>query len=491
MANVYVRSGAAGTGTGADWTNAYTTLAAAFTAKAAGDIFWVADDHAETQASALTMTAPATSAAPCFVYCVDRTGSVPPVSADLRTTATITTTGANAQIIAGAGATYYYGINFQCGSGAVNSSISVTATHATFKNCLLGKLGTTGNTSAVTFSSGGRIVLDNTSVKFGSTGDGVRVGTNLVWRNTAAPISGATLPTTFFGSIVSGVTTLEAVDLSALGSGKTIIPATTTNHNFVFKDCAINSAVTLAVSPSSFGGPEIYVVRTAATGINYTEQKYTYAGTMSDELVIVRTGGASDGVTAKSRKIVTTANSKYVLPFEPTPIAVWQDSTAAATATIEGITNAAALPVNDEIWFDLEYLGASGTPLGSYATGTKADPLATGSALTASTQAWDSLATARANSTAYSLGDVRKVASNSGRLFFCTTAGTTAASEPGGYASAVDGGSVTDGSAVFRAAMRFKQTISFTAAQKGYVYAYLKAAKASTTYYIDPKITLA
>ena len=33
-------------GDGSSWTNAYTTLAAACTAKAAGDVFWVADDHA-------------------------------------------------------------------------------------------------------------------------------------------------------------------------------------------------------------------------------------------------------------------------------------------------------------------------------------------------------------------------------------------------------------------------------------------------------------
>jgi hypothetical protein len=67
MASVYVRSGAAGAGTGADWANAYTTLAAAFTAKAAGDVFYVSDDHAETQASAMTLVSPGTAANPCFV----------------------------------------------------------------------------------------------------------------------------------------------------------------------------------------------------------------------------------------------------------------------------------------------------------------------------------------------------------------------------------------------------------------------------------------
>src|SRR3990167_972428 len=96
MAHVYVDSNAVGAGTGADWANSYTTLAAALTAKAAGDNFWVSHDHAETQASAMTLTSPGTAASPCKVMCVDSAGSVPPASADLATTATITTTGANA-----------------------------------------------------------------------------------------------------------------------------------------------------------------------------------------------------------------------------------------------------------------------------------------------------------------------------------------------------------------------------------------------------------
>jgi hypothetical protein len=39
MASYYVWSGATGTGTGASWANAYTTLTLAFSGKLAGDIF--------------------------------------------------------------------------------------------------------------------------------------------------------------------------------------------------------------------------------------------------------------------------------------------------------------------------------------------------------------------------------------------------------------------------------------------------------------------
>jgi hypothetical protein len=500
MSNVYVRSGAAGAGTGADWANAYTTLAAAFTAKAAGDVFYVSDDHAETQASAMTLTSPGTAAAPCFVYCVNHAGTVPPVSADLATTATITTTGANALAIA-SGVAYFYGITFNAGSGAVNAKLNIASAGAAsffmFNSCTLAKLGTTGIAAAVGFGPSSTsalsvgVALVNTKVQFGATADTMSVGyCDFVWKNTASAISGAAFPTSLFSGALPGTIQLEAVDLSALGSGKTIVGATSAPKHISLKDCKLGASVTIAATPTAFV-TETVVSRIDSSGTNYIEQKYTYAGTQTDETTIIRTSGASDGTTAKSRKIVTTANSKWQFPFEATPIAIWQDSTSAATATLEGVWNAAALPNNDEIWFDLEYLGAAGNPQGSFATGTKADGLASGSALTASTQAWDTLVTARANTTAYSLGDVIKVATNPGRIFFCTTAGTTAGSEPGGYASAVDGGSVTDSGAVFRAGVRFKKAVSFTAAQKGVVYAYVKAAKVSSTFYIDPLIVLA
>jgi hypothetical protein len=464
MANVYVRSAAAGTGTGADWTNAFTTLAAAFTAKAAGDVFYVSEDHAETQASAMTLTSPGTAAAPCFVYCVNHAGSVPPVSADLATTATISTTGNSGITLSGQA--YYYGVAIQCGSGAVVAAITISSA-TFFKNCQLAKQGTT------------------------STSDGIRCNSKLVWRNTASAIAGASLPSTLFTAPSTPASVyLEAVDLSALGSGKTLFAAASQSFSVGLKDCKLGASVTIDAGPSGVAH-ETIVSRVDSSGTNYIEQKYSYAGTQTDETLIIRTSGASDGTTPKSRKIVTTANSKWQFPFEATPIAIWQDSTSAATATLEGVWNAAALPNNDDIWFDLEYLGAAGNPQGSFATGTKADGLASGAALTASTQAWDTLVTARANTTAYSLGDVRKVATNPGRIFFCTTAGTSSGSEPAGYASAVDGGSVTDGTAVFRAGMRFKQTVSFTAAQKGAVYAYVKAAKVSSTFYIDPLLVLA
>jgi hypothetical protein len=77
-------------------------------------------------------------------------------------------------------------------------------------------------------------------------------------------------------------------------------------------------------------------------------------------------------------------------------------------------------------------------------------------------------------------------------LFVCTIAGTSASSEPGGYATAIDGGTVTDGGATFKAMWRFKQTVATgTVRLAGLITVYPNVGKASLNgIYIDPMITL-
>lgn len=504
MAHVYVDSNAVGAGTGANWANAYTTLAAALSAKAAGDQFWIAHNHAETQATQIILNPPGTSASPNTIMCVNSAGSVPPVSADLRTTATITTTGFSA-ILSQSGYAYWYGITFNCGSGAVNSAINFANGNAAstlrFDSCVFAKNGTSSTNSAIIFGGTGTVGIDvelvNCKMSFGSPDDSISLRScNFLWRDTASAIAGAAIPTTLIGpSGAAGQAILKNLDLSALGSGATIVGGPISPKKVLLEDCRFGSAVVVASTPTAKGSAEVVSIRSDSAGAAYRSEKFSYTGTLTTETTLVRTGGASDGVTPLSHKMSTTANSKWYLPFESIPICVFNDAVAAdATATIEGIWNASALPNNDEAWFDVSYMGSASSPLGTLKSGTKADFLASGSALTASTEAWDSLVSSRANSTAYTVGQMVKVASNPGRVFFCTTAGTTAGSEPAGFAAAVDGGSVTDNTAVFRAGVRFKQTVTLTSPQPqlaGAVYIHPKVAKASSTVWTDPLVTLA
>jgi len=431
MASYYVYSGAGGAGTGADWANAFTTLDGAFAGGAAGDIFYVADDHAQTQASALTLTSPGTLASPCFVYCVLRTGgSVPPVSADLRATATITTTGANA-ISLGSQITYYYGIIFSAGTGAVTSNFTAAGLFSTlvFQSCAIRKLGTSGNTAAINFGSTTEATLINTTVQFGATGDSLNPGSVFKWYNTASAVTGATVPTTgFFGGSIRSLIYVEGVDLSALGSSSTLFRQESNVHTRLLKDCKLGSSVTIASTPQ-FPSTETMIIRCDSGDTSYRTEKYTYSGTLTTETTIVRTGGASDGTTPISWKVVTTANSERIYPFEAFPISIWNETTGSSvTVTVE--CRGASIPNLDEMWMDVEYLGTSGFPQGNFATSGHADLLATGTANTSSSESW--------------------------------------------------GGSTSS----------FKLSKAITPQEKGPITVYVKVAKASSTYYIDPKITL-
>lgn len=428
MASYYVYSGATGGGTGADWANAYTTLAAACAAKAAGDVFYVAHDHAETQASTITITSPGTAVNPCFFYCVNRVGSVPPVSADLRTTATISTTGNSNIAINGSGT--WNGIVFNTGSGANSPTILAGGTDAVhvYRNCQFAVIAT-GSFSALNLPSSGaaKVILENTSLKFGNTGHTISPAGVFIWTNTAAAIQG-TVPTALFSasSSSSAIPFIEGVDLSALGSGKSLVSALTGNAKFIFKDCKLGASVAVPTpaSPQAF----VRLLRSDSGDTNYRSEHYAFYGTLTTETTIVRTGGASDGTTPISWKLVTTTSSKWDFPFECMPITIWQETIGSAiTVTIEGIWGSGAVPNNDDIWIDVEYLGTSGFPLASKATSTKADGLATGTAIPAGSGTW--------------------------------------------------GGSTT----------KFAMSATFTPQEKGPLTIYVRAAKASSTFYVDPK----
>jgi len=255
-------------------------------------------------------------------------------------------------------------------------------------------------------------------------------GTVFSWNG--GSVFGSVFPTGLLkGFQGGGIFIFEGIDFSALGSGKTLVPTTTQVSRFHLKDCKLNASVTVAATPSSPGTNEVTIARCDSGGTNYRTEKYQYMGTQTVETTIVRTGGATDGTTAIAWKIVTTANSEWVMPFEALPIAIWNDTTGSSvTLTVYGVWGGGAVPNNDEVWMDVEYLGASGNPQGSFISASKASNLAAGSALTSDSSTW--------------------------------------------------GGSTT----------KFKMSVTFTPQQKGSIYVYVKAAKVSSTFYIDPRPVL-
>ncbi|WP_143748809.1 hypothetical protein [Mesorhizobium sophorae] len=434
MTAYYVRSGAGGAGTGADWTNAYTTLAAAFSGKSVGDVFYISDDHAESTAGAVTLSPPGTIANLTQVICVNHSGSVPPVAADLRATATVTVTGANNLTFAGGTGVYYKGIIF---SGASSITMPNTANFVgIFEDCSLRMTGAGATKVGIAASGLDTVLVEwiNTTLSCAATTQGIKnAGATFRWRNTPSALLG-TIPTTLieWNTGRGGDTVLKGVDLSAAGSGKTIVSNTASCASRAqIIDCKLNASVTKSAVPTAPGSVDVDFYRSGSSGVNYNYHRERYAGTLDEELTIVRTGGASDGTTPLAWKIVTSANTTWLTPFECQPIAIWNDVTGSSvTATVQCIWGGGAVPNNDEIWGDVEYLGDASSPLASFVNDSKATALTTAAGQTAGSGTW--------------------------------------------------GGSTT----------KFELAVTFTPQQKGWIFFTVKAAKASSTFYIDPKVTL-
>jgi hypothetical protein len=394
VANKYVRSGAGGAGTGADWTNAYVTLTAAIAGSAAGDDIWVAADHAESTAGAVSLVFPGSSASPNRVICAIHTGTVPPVSADLRTTATVSTTGANAITIRGN--TYIYGIIFNAGSAANSASLSIGGVGSaitTMVSCGL-VLNNTNAASRIRIESPGNtshsVLLRNTTMTFGSTSQRCLVNaTRWRWENTASAIAGATIPTTLFDMDTGNVTTttLHGVDLSALtsGTGSTIFGFAANQPALnILQDCKLGSGVTVAATPTANYASETFVIRSNSGAVSYTTELYAGLGTETVETTIVRTGGFAVNGTTIAKKYVTGANAKQHKPFAAIPIAVANSTTGSnRTVTVYGVWGGGAVPTNADIWFDVYYLGSASTPQATVVTNGKDDVLATATNQTA------------------------------------------------------------------------------------------------------------
>jgi hypothetical protein len=429
MANRFVRSAAAGTGTGADWTNAHTTLTAAITAAAAGDTYLIADDHAETGTTSLSLGFKGTATVRDTILCADHTVASPTAS-DLKTTGQVTTTG-TAAAISISGNFYMYGLKFNCGTSTSTQKINQAtgaAAFQTYDSCKFSLLGGASN-----FTIGGtgsaRVRWENCTVAVNNASTNVNPAAGFFdWVNTTAAIdTAATLPTTAL-FIQNSIVKVEGVDFSALGTGKNLVNSNTMTGLATFKECKLGSALTIRTSPNSMAY-RIDLIR-CDSGTNYRNESYGWMGDQTTETTIVRTGGATDGTTGFSHKVVTSTVAFWSSPFEFLPVAIWNDTVGSAiTVTIEGI--ASAVPNNDEVWMEVEYMGDATSPQASRASTRKATFLTTAAANTSSTSTW--------------------------------------------------GGALTG---------KFKMATTITPQQKGPITVYVKVAKASTTIYIDPFITV-
>jgi hypothetical protein len=374
MANaiVYVDSGAGGANNGTSWANAYTTLEAAVTASGTtGTDFYVKSTHTEGKGSALTLTFKGVAATPDRVFSSGTTNS-PPTTGDLTFGALINCTVGQLGI---SGCVYIYGCQLQAaanswpiswpasGAASVNNDV-------VYDNCKLVKTGTAA--TMLVGPVGGsnltvRVTWINTTIKCSNASDKIQVrGGIFRWLSTTNAIDATgTLPTTLF---TSGSTTTmpivicDGVDFSALTSKALTDTMSNSNGPYQFIDCKFPSGMTIGV-PATIGY-SLDFINCDSGSATYKQERRSYQGTLTADTGVYN--GATDGVTPISWQVITSATANPQSPFECFDIVQWAAAGAYNASKIYFTCATANLKTND-VWVDVEYLGAS-YPLGAPAT---------------------------------------------------------------------------------------------------------------------------
>jgi hypothetical protein len=394
---------------------------------------YVGDDHSETGTANYVPTSA------CQLLCVDHTAAFPLTSANLKTTAALTTTFTfwNASVNG-----YIYGLAF---SAANNSTVAsgLGPGRVRFDQCSFSLTGGAANIRYQLGDSsniGGLATFAACSFSTSAASQGISlVGAVRLENCSLAGSFGGSANQIFMGAGTYCNFVAEGCDFSTnVSSGANLVGTGSPGQPqgyMLFKDCLIRSDYTAIFRGGDAGMNNLIIDlnRCDSGGTNYRNERHSCYSTLTTSTAVVRAGGASDGTTPISHQVAPTTNAFFPYSlFDSLPLTTWNSVTGSnRNVTIYGVANDSRVPNNSEVWFDAEYLGSASTPQGSYVRGGMT-VLGTASALTADSSAWDGAATARANSHAYVVGDVIKTASNPGRVFFCTGAGISLSSEPTG-----------------------------------------------------------
>lgn len=440
MATIYVRStDGSNADNGSTWALAKATLAGADGIDAAGDTIYVSQAHAESTATTVTLNFAGTPANPNKILCGDD-AAAPPTA--LATTAKITVT-SNATLYL-QGSFYAYGLIFVVDGTTRVAYDAATALVQRYEQCSF-RSTNTGSAGSIWLGSGSNIscqtVLKDCTFKPSASGQKIYIY-GKVRMDGVSWVSGLTSPATLFSLALdrTGCDLLATnLDMTNLSSSINLFDgAVTPAGTGIIRNSKLPPSWTGALVSGSIPGPgaryELHNCDSADT--NYRLWAEDYAGSIKSETTIVRTGGATDGTTAVSWKMASSANARYptvlLVSFER---AVWNSTTGSSvTATVEIVTDGVTLK-DDECWIEVEYLGNGSYPLGTWINDAKVDVLAAAANQASSSETW-------------------------------TTTGLTTP-------------------------VKQKLYVTFTPQEAGYIVWRVVLAKASATVYVDPYLTVA
>jgi hypothetical protein len=361
----YVSSVSGNNTTGLGWATAFTTMGACISGGlTAGDTVYVASDHHDSLGGVTTtFTFPGTIASPNKIYSCDRAAE-PPTT--LAAGGKISTTGAFNILLNGS--FYMYGMVLEAGTTAVNATLGLLAAGAgtqVYDSCApkvlasgSGAIISIGNTTAGLNQS---VRLINTPMHFSAVGQRIQIANvDFVWQNVSpAFAAGSTKPTTTIFSTGSSnrtaTITFDGLDLSDLAAATQIVPAMYMNTQVNMTNCKLAGSFSALAAAPAGPGSIVYAVNCSDTTQNYRQQIAAYSGGLTADTTTYLTAGASDGTTSISWKMLSNANTTRQSPLRSFEIARWNEVLTAQTVAVEIATDNVTL-TNAECWIEVQVM---------------------------------------------------------------------------------------------------------------------------------------
>ena len=427
MAIYYVRSTDGNDAdSGLTWALAKATLTGAAAASAAGDTIYVSHVHNETTAGSINPSFTGSLTAGRKVICVND-GAEPPTA--LATTAVVSATG-SANITLAIPYGYCYGITFR----AAGDFTCATSSGETFENCNFILITGSGGGSAIRF--GFRNILINCGMQFFNPAQNVVFEQNCIVHG-GSIISGGAAQTAWSVSVANLL--VENFDFTNLDASCELFGGDQETISAKFRNCKMPASWAGGIYSATLtiGRSRVELVNCNNADTNYQLWVEDTFGTVKDEIVFVRSGGATDGTTPLSWEMVSTT-SAWAFPFralKTVDFHRWiEDVGSPITVTVEILHDSVTNLQDDEVWLEVQYLGTSGFPLGLSVDDGPSDILATPADQATSSATWTTTGMANPN--------------------------------------------------------KQKLSVTFTPQEKGPIYAVVHLAKSSYTLYVDPKITV-
>lgn len=338
-------------------------------AVAAGDFIYVNDDHNETAYAAIIILGKTSASPPLKIVCVDKATDA------LSTGAIISNSSGNIEF---RNVGYSYGVTYKPTSNIYTAS---TSTY-----WILEGNGTTVidlDTSGATIQVGGAsfsayLLIINGNIDFANANSQIVVNYRSYFAWCGGTLIAANGVTDLFFSQYSLQIDVSAVDLSDVGNGAAATALIDASGSYIyavlFERCKLPSdAGFVPVTNVPFTGllnkKGLRFHHCSPDNKTYDFYEVTAEGSIVDETTIVRSGGASDGTTPQSRKMIsssTQVTDNFNFLRSP-PVNSWTNAITSKTFSVECLVDSAANLQNDEVWMEFEYPVDNSSGLGGFA----------------------------------------------------------------------------------------------------------------------------